>query len=173
MKNGCQRLGCVSCLLVLAIFSPSCAKKTEEDFISDFLGRIARLAEKKDVDGLLAVLSDDYKDFEGRTKASTEAMVRDYFARFRGIVIHILSTRIEKIELPQALLLTEVAISSGAAEVFRKFVKLSLDNYRFHFQLIKTGPTWRIQYAEWQYIPIGQLYPESTVILKKIFGDNL
>lgn len=171
MKSQRKKLGCVLCLLVLAMFLPTCRGRTEEDLVRDFVARVARLAEKKDAAGLLACLNDDYEDFEGRTKTTTEAMVKDYFARYKGIVIHVLSTRIEKLDGPLASIETEAAVSSGAAEVFRKFVKLSLDNYRFNFRLIKTGSDWRIQSAEWKEIPLDQLYPESMIILKKIFRD--
>jgi len=171
MKRNSRRLTFFLCLAGIAGLICACRTKTEEDLVRDFVNRIAHQVEKKDVQGLLRSLSEDYKDFEGRTKETTEAMVKDYFARYKGIVVHVLSTRVDRIEAPRAIIQTEAAISSGAAEVFRKLVRASLDNYRFNFQLIKTGESWQIQYAEWKYINLDELFPESLTILRKIFKD--
>jgi len=146
-----------------------CRAKTDEDLILELMEKIDKLAEKKDITGLMANLAENYSDFEARDKNATQAMVKDYFAHYKGIVIHVLSTRIDQIEPSAASIETEVALSSGAAEVFRKLVRFSTDNYRFKFRLIKIQGLWKIHYAEWKYISLNELYPESLTILKKIF----
>jgi hypothetical protein len=96
-------------------------------------------------------------------------MVKDYFDHYKGIVIHMLSTRIDQLEPSAASIQTEVALSSGAAQVFRQLVWFSTDNYRFNLKLIKIQSLWKIHYAEWKYISLDEFYPESPTILKKIF----
>ena len=156
--------------LVLSIaFFTSCIQKTEEDLILEFMEEISRYAEKKDLDSIMMNLAYDYSDFEGRDKQKSRQMIDGYFKQYKGIVIHVLSTQVEEIRLPDASIVSEVALSSGAAKVFRKLVKYSTENYRLTLPLIKREERWQIQYAEWKYITFDELFPESLTIFNKIF----
>ena len=135
----------------------------------ELMGRIGEYAEKKDVNGLMANLAEDYHDFEGRSLKETEDMIRGYFNQFKGIVVNVLSTRIEEIKTPEATIQTEVALSSGAAKVFRKLIRLSTDNYRLKLKLRKAAGLWKISYAEWRPVSYDELFPESISIFRKIF----
>ena len=99
-------------------------------------------------------------------------MVQTYFSEFRGIVVHMLSTRIDGIHLGDATIRTDAALSSGAAKALRKLVPVSTDNYRFKIGLIKKQDRWLIRYAEWKHIGIEELFPESLSILKKLFPNK-
>ncbi len=156
-------------VLFLVFFFGSCSQKTDEDIILEFMERISRYAEKKDIDSIMMNLSYDYSDFEGRDKWEAKGMIDGYFGQYRGIVIHVLSTRIEEINLPEAFVQSEVALSSGAAKVFRKLVRFSTENYRLTLKLIKREERWQIQHAEWKYVTLDELYPESLTIFNKIF----
>ncbi|MCK4556645.1 MAG: hypothetical protein KAU47_03955, partial [Candidatus Aminicenantes bacterium] len=152
----------------LAFFA-SCIQKTEEDLILEFMDEISRYAEKKDLDSIMMNLAYDYSDFEGRDKQKSKEMIDGYFRQYRGIVIHVLSTQVEEINMPEASIVSEVALSSGAAKVFRKLVKLSTENYRLTVKLIKRDEKWQIQHAEWRYVTFDELFPESLTIFNKIF----
>lgn len=160
-------------IFLLIFFLNSCGEKekTEEDLILDLVKNIGRFAEKKDNNSLMLLLTEDYVDFEGRGKSETEDMVNGYFRQYRGIAVNVLSTRIDEINLPEASVQTEVAFSSGAAKVFRKLIRVSLDNYRIKANLMKRDGSWQIQYAEWKYVTLNELFPESLSILKKIFPE--
>lgn len=168
-------LKCFSLFLIFptVILLSSCGEreKTEEDLILDLVNSIGRYAEKKDIDSLMLLLTEDYVDFEGRGKSETEDMANGYFNQYRGIAVNVLSTRIDAIDLPKASVQTEVAFSSGAAKVFRKLIRVSLDNYRISANLIKRDGLWQIQYAEWRYVTLNELFPESLSILRKIFPE--
>lgn len=153
----------------LTAFLASCKGKTDRDLILDLMEDIGKFAEEKDLASMMMTLDEDYVDFEGRGKEETELMVDDYFKQYKGIVIHLLSTRIDEIEPPEASIQTEVALSSGAAKVFRRLVKLSTENYRLDIRLIKRDDAWKVKYAAWRYITLDELYPESLSIFKKIF----
>jgi hypothetical protein len=84
-------------------------------------------------------------------------------------VIHVLGTKIDNLTLEEADIQTEIAISSGAAKVFRKLVKVALDNYRLKIIFVQNNGSWKVRYAEWRYLSIDELYPESYALLKKIF----
>jgi hypothetical protein len=109
-------------------------------------------------------------DFEGRDRGRTAAMVGEYFSRFRGIVIKVLASRIEIGSKQKAEVEADVAFFSGAASAFRKMIGFSGENYRFKFAMQKKGD-WMIQGAQWEYIPLSGLFPESLLILRELFPD--
>ena len=156
----------LAALLILA----SCARESEEARILKFMNSVGKLVEKKDLSGLLTVLTDDYADFEGRDKKATEALVGDYFQRRFGIVMHLLHTKVETItEGGDASLETDIVLSSGGAEVLRKIIRFAGDFYRFKLELRKTPVGWRISRAEWEYLALKDLFPESLPVLNKLF----
>lgn len=155
-------------LLFLAI-SSSCVKKTEEDLILELMEQIGRYAEKKDIDSIMMKLAYDYSDFEGRDKWKAKEMIDGYFKQYRGIVIHVLSSRVEDINFPEASVMSEVALSSGAAKVFRRLVRFSTENYRLNLTLVKRDERWQVRHAEWKYVTFDELYPESLSVFNKIF----
>jgi len=170
MKNNfLSRCVFIVFLLLSVLLISSCVKKTDEDLILEFMDKISRYAEKKDIDSIMMNLAYDYSDFEGRDKWEAKGMIDGYFKQYRGIVIHVLSTRVEEINLPEAFVQSEVALSSGAAKVFRKLVRFSTENYRLTLKLIKRDERWQIQHAEWKYVTLDELYPESLTIFNKIF----
>ena len=163
------RVGWVIISVLSLAFFASCIQKTEEDLILEFMDEISRYAEKKDLDSVMMNLAYDYSDFEGRDKQKSKEMIDGYFMQYRGIVIHVLSTQVEEINMPEASIVSEVALSSGAAKVFRKLVKLSTENYRLNIKLIKRNEKWQIRHAEWRYVTFDELFPESLTIFNKIF----
>jgi hypothetical protein len=162
----------ISLIIMCTILLTACGTKTEEDQIRELMDEAGRHIEKKDLSSLMDLLSDDYSDFRERDKNQTRDMVRTYFDQFRGIVVHLLSTRIDNIDPPVAAIQTDAALSSGAAKALRKLVPVSTDNYRFKIKLIKKQDKWLIFYAEWKHIGIEELFPESLSILNKLFSDK-
>lgn len=169
MINSCRTRLFIVPLFLLTLFLVSCGGKTDEDLILKLMDRIGSCAEKKDIEGVAANLAYDYSDFEGRDKQKAKEMVEEYFRQYRGIVIHVLSTRIIEIDMPEASVETEVALSSGAARVFRRLVRFSTENYRLKIDLIKRNERWQVQFAEWRYVTFDELFPESLTIFNKIF----
>lgn len=172
MKNRFQKYIIFLFIFSLVFFLTSCREKTDEDLILELMETVGRFVEKKDISSVMLYLADDYSDFEGRGKRKTRAMINQYFKQYRGIVIHVLSSRIDEIKPLEAFIQAEVTLSSGAAKVFRKFIKFSTDNYRLKIKLIKRNDKWQIQYAEWRHVSLKELYPESLSIFKKIFRSD-
>lgn len=151
----------------------SCAgPKSEEDQIRALMREAGKYAENKDVIGLMSFFSDDYADFRRRDKRQTQAMVQNYISLYRGIIVHMLSTRFEELGHLDASIHTDIAVSSGAAKALRKLIPISTDIFRFRIELIKQDDRWLIQYAEWKPIGLEELFPESLSILKQIFPDE-
>ncbi|MGZ7066618.1 MAG: hypothetical protein ACXVI6_09700 [Candidatus Aminicenantales bacterium] len=156
----------------LAIMSPGCGRPSEEARVVEFIKQTVASAQKRNLKAVLDRLADDYTDFEGRDKVATEGLLREYFRR-TGIVIHLLSVKVDTIE-PRglAVLRVEAMLSSGAAEVFRKLIPYAGECYRLDVRLSKTpAGAWQIASAGWETIPLDGLFPDSLAILKKLFPD--
>jgi len=159
-------------ILALSLLFIHCGK-SEKELILEAVTRTGGYAEKRDINGVLGFISTDYSDDEARTYEDIEKLLKEYFDRYRGIVVNFLATKIIKIESPQAEIETEIALSSGAAKLFRKAVRYSGQFYRFNFTLIKEGERWRCKYAYWDIIPLEELLPESAKILRALFPNLL
>jgi hypothetical protein len=173
MKAGKASVLWAMVLAAAGLFPGGCGKPSEEARIREFLKESVALAEKREVGALMERFSPDYSDFEGRDKAGAERLIADYLGRFRGIVIHLLSARVDG---PgpggRAAVACEMSFSHGAAEVLRKLIRYTGEFYRFRFELDRTGEgEWRFAYAEWRAVDLLDLFPESREILRKLFPD--
>lgn len=155
--------------LVIPLLCPSCRQRTEEDNILETVNSLARLAEKKDLEAIMAHFEEDFADFEGRDKNGLRQLLSRYFGGRTGIVVHRLGHRMIDISAGRAALETEVALSSGGAEALRRLIRISPEIYRLRIDLSKVGEKWLIGYAEWTSIGLGELFPESLGEIKKIF----
>lgn len=149
----------------------SCQTQSEEEAIRETVRKLGKLAEKKDKSGILSIIADDYSDSLKRAKRDIEGLLDYYFPRYQGIVIHILGTEVREINLPQAQIETEMAISSGFGRVLRKLVSYYGEYYRFRIKLVKRDSKWLAAEAEWEPVSINALFPESVKILKKILPE--
>jgi hypothetical protein len=164
-------------IIFLALFSmflgvlASCRERTDKDAILDFVDAIGSEVESRDSEALLARLTDDYRDFEGRDRSRTGDLLSEYFGRPRGVVMNILGTRFDTLDASRASIRTEVSFSSGAARVLRKLLRISTESYRFRLTLIKKAEGWKIQHAAWEEINPDELSPESQRLFQKLFPD--
>lgn len=156
-------------LLSISILCPSCRRRTEEDAVLETVDSLARLAEKKDLEAVMAYFTEDFTDFEGRDKSGIRSLLTSYFSGRAGIVIHRLSHRIVSLEAGRATLDTELALSSGGAEALRRLVRISPDIYRLRVAFTKIKEEWLVGYAEWSPVGLTEIFPESLPELKKIF----
>jgi hypothetical protein len=168
MTNAREKIAALLALLVAGGCSFSCHKKSESEIIAALVADMATSAEKRDAEGLIVHLASDYRDFNGRDREQTAAMVEEYFSRFRGIVIHVLASRIVVESPRRASLETDVSLSSGAAQAFRRLIRFSGENYRFSCRLRKEN-RWLITESRWEYVAFDGLFPESLKILRELF----
>ena len=170
MTNARKKIAALLALLLVSGCSLSCRKKSESEIIAALMADMAACAEKRDADGLIVHLASDYRDFNGRDREQTAAMVEEYFSRYRGIVIHLLASRIVVESPGSASLETDISLSSGAAQAFRKLIRFSGENYRFSCRLRKEE-RWLISEARWEYVALDGLFPESLEILRELFPN--
>lgn len=156
-------------VLSISILCPSCRQRNEEDAILETVDSLAQLAEKKDLEAIMAYFAEDFTDFEGRDKAGIHSLLSSYFSGRAGIVVHRLSQRMVNLESGRATLAAELALSSGGAEALRRLVRISPDIYRFRVDFTKIREEWLVGYAEWSSVGLSEIFPESLSELKKIF----
>jgi len=170
MKPSWRSAPALAIVLLAAGLAGSCRAKTDRDLIAGVIDDLAAQVEKKKAAGLVAHLSQDYRDFEGRDREATRAMAEDFFRRYRGIKARVLSSRIltGTGDAPSADF--DVALYSGVGAALRKAVGFSGENYRVSCEFRREG-AWRIASARWEYVPLEGLFPESLKILRELFPD--
>jgi ketosteroid isomerase-like protein len=162
--------GAAMAVFLAAGLALSCRAKTDEEMIAAVLDDMAGRVEKRDAEGLVAHLAENYVDFEGRDRVATQAMAEEYFRRFRGIKTKALSSRIAMGESGTATAEIDVSLYSGVASALRKAVGFSGENYRVSC-VFRRESEWRISEARWEYIPVQSLFPESLQVLRELFPD--
>ena len=170
MRNAARTACLLAAALLIAAAWQACRAYNDKDAVAAVIDDMAARVEKKDAGGLIAHLAENYADFEGRDRAATQAMAEEYFRRYRGIKIKMLSARIEMGEARTAMVEFDVSLYSGIGAALRKAVGFSGENYRVSCGLRKEGE-WRISEARWENIALRDLFPESLKILREIFPD--
>lgn len=159
-------------VLLISLTVAACRQETDQDRILAVVDRLARLAEKKDLETMMASFADDFSDFEGRDKAGLRDLLSGYIAGRMGIVVHRLGGRVDFGETGLAELQVDIALSSGGAEALRRLVRISPDLYRLKVEFVKSAEQWLIQRAEWSSIGLAEALPESLGPLKKLFATD-
>ncbi len=165
------RAWAAAALAASVVLVPACSRPSDEAVIRGLLSDAAARAEKRDMAGLMELFAPDYRDFQGRDRDGAQRLVSGYLEHFRGIVIHLLGTRVGPIGPDgTASVEFEVALSHGAAEALRRLVRYAAECYHFRVDLRRFGPgAWRLTYAEWESVDGTGLFPESLEVLRKLF----
>jgi len=150
----------------------SCAAGSDDNGILRMMRRIQTLVEKRDTAGISALISDDYRDFEGRDREATRTLIEGHFKEKRGIVVHLLGTEIAPGPVEgEAVVGTDVVLSSGAGFLLRKAVRFAGELFRFELRLRKTREGWRVVSARWNSSSRNDLSAESSRMLQELFPD--
>jgi len=157
----------VVCPLGLSFWG--CSGQSEKDILLETIESIVDYGEKRDVAGVLSWISTSYLDDEKRSFEDLNQILDEYLEKYRGIAVNLLSSKISKIEVTDAVVETEMAFSSGAAKMFRKLINFSGSCYRFNLKLVKETNRWKIRSASWKYVSPEELFPESMNIIQKLF----
>jgi len=159
-------------VILLTISTSSCHKEKEDkDFILDLIDSTAKYAEKKETSKIVDLMSDDFYTMKDQKKGDIKESLIGYFKKYRGVVINILSTNIIYIKSNKAEIESDVSLSKGISKALRKIVQYYGETYRFKIILEKDLNEWKYIYAEWKYISITDLFPESFKMLKKVFPN--
>jgi len=166
-----RSLAAASAIVAAVLSGLSCGRPSDESAIRALLAESVARAEKRDLDGLMALFAPDYVDSAGRDPAETRDLIDGYLGQYRGVVIHLLGARVAAPGPDgRAAVECEVALSHGAAQVLRKLIRYTGEYYHFRIEVRRTGRgEWRFTGAEWRSTGLAELFPESLDILKKLF----
>lgn len=153
MRSG--RLGSWSGLAaaMLAVAVSHCAQSppSPEDEIRAVFGAAAAAARAKDAAAFKEIISDRYRDDEGRDKNALRGILGYYLIQHRSV--HIL-TRVQSVEFPVANRAEAVVIAALAGTELPEGAlvpSLDADMYRIDAALAREGGgKWRITRANWR-----------------------
>jgi len=129
-------------------------------------------AKDNDADGFMRFIDFEYLDREERTKEDIREKVEGYLNRFRLIAINILNIRTVKKSNDNADVVAEVNFSHGLGKMLSKVIRSYGESYRFRLELTKRARGWVVQRAEWEWMSLEELYPESIKVLRELFPDT-
>lgn len=150
----------------------SCGTSSGRSEIEETIYNAASVAEKRDVEEFMKIISKDYLDREERTRADIEEKIRKYFNRFKGISVNILNVRTVNKGVNDAEVITEISFSSGIGKVFSKVFSSYGEVYRFYISMLYLSERWVVKNAEWEWMSIDEIYPESLKVLRELFPDT-
>jgi hypothetical protein len=137
-----------ACLALFAACTPP--PETSEEALRRTIAQAGGAAEKRDLRNLAELLSDDYRDGQGRDREALLGTLRYYFLGHQSVY---LLTRIGSVELrgeeqAQAVVLVALAGEPLSDPHEPTFLRASL--YRFEFDFIREGGLWKVRQARWQ-----------------------
>jgi len=140
-------------LLANSLLLAACTSEPDspEAEIRALIARAEKAAEEKDIATLKEMISDGYKDAEGKDKPMIVRVVGHHLLRSK--TIHLL-TQIAKIDLhddQHADVTIFLAMAGRAIEGFDQVSRLRADMYRIDFSVAAQEPkAWKVTTAEWR-----------------------
>jgi hypothetical protein len=134
---------------VLCAAAASCSKApSAEDELRATFAAAERAAEARDVGAVLELVSDEYMDGAGRTRADLRNLLRGWFVLHPDVnlVTRVESLRVESAEHARATLTVGMLGRRGEAED----PSLAADLQTIDLALRRDGEEWRVTRAEWR-----------------------
>ena len=120
-------------------------RSTPEEEVRAWVWQGHDLAEAKDRRALVDMISPDYSDARGNSRADIENMFRVVFLRQKKVA---LITRIDTVQM-HAETAANVALDVGMAGTEDNVLGFSADAYQFEMELEKDGDDWLLISARW------------------------
>jgi len=150
----------VALVVLIGLGAIGCSKsETPEQRVRALLVSAEEAAENKEIAKLRGLLSERYRDDDGRDRRAIESVLRLYLLRHEEI--H-LSTRIESVISPQPQRAEAVLYAAIAArpiktqDALRNF-KAQL--YRFELSFVEEKKHWRVVRAAWRPAELTDFFP--------------
>jgi hypothetical protein len=127
------------------------ACRQEGDPVRQTIDRAARSARERDVAGVAAHLTADYRDAAGNGRSDAERMLRGYFAAYESLDVTLREVSIERAE-GAARARFRADLSGRPRKEAAGIVGLlpSSASYRFDVRLTPEGSGWRVAWASWE-----------------------
>lgn len=158
-------------LIMISIFI-CCNTSSGRSEIEETIYSAISAAEERDVEKFMKIISIEYLDKEERTKSDIREKIEIYLNRFRGIAVNILNIKTVNESMNSAEVITEISFSSGINKIFSKIVNSYGEVYRFNISMSRKSKNWVVKSAEWSWMSIDELYPESLKVLRELFPNT-
>jgi hypothetical protein len=146
-------------LLAAALGASACTRSTPpEAQVRASLARAEQAATRKDVSELSGLLTERFRDQEGRDRQAIVRLLRVYFLRHEAVY---LLTRVQSIQFPEpqrAQVVVLVAMAGTPIATDADVGRLAADLHRFELTLAREGDTWRAVRAEWRRAEPSELW---------------
>jgi len=142
-----RKITVVVCALAAAVgayFLISHLMMTDEARIKQVIYQGKAAVERKDIEGVLALVSRDYQDDLGLNKVAIMMLFQRAFREFDAIDIAVMELRIEIDEKQQAHALLDTWATVRAQDKARYLVGTPEKPCRVVFTLVKEGGLWRV-----------------------------
>ena len=137
-------------LFLTALFACSAPPGSPEQQIRELVARAVAAAEARDAGAVKALISERYRDEQGRDKRAVGATVGFYLLRHHAI--HML-TRVDELAFPEADRAEAIVFAGLAGNAIPSVDALSsmrADLYRFELELAREDGDWRVTRAGWR-----------------------
>jgi len=162
----------ITIIISSLFFLTGCSSSDKRSDIEIAIYNAADAATNSDVEKFMRFIDFDYLDERERTKDIIREKVENYLNRFRVISINILNIKTVKNVNDKAEVITEINFSHGLGKMLSKIIRSAGESYRFRLNVIKKARGWVVKKAEWEWISIDELYPESLKVLRELFPDT-
>lgn len=135
-------------LLLTLLAACSTDKSSPEEQVKSALAAFETAAEARSLSGMMAHISDDYRDHEGRTKKQIQQIAQVYLLQNQQIHIF---TKISSLQITDGQAIVEVSAGMAAREsdLNAQAGQMNADLHRFALVLTDEGDSWKIISASW------------------------
>lgn len=159
-------------ILVISLIFVNCNTSSGRSDVEEVIYSAVSAAEEKDVGKFMKIISIEYMDDEERTKSDIREKIETYLNRFRGISVNILNIKTVKKSMSSAEVITEISFSSGIGKIFSKIVNSYGEVYRFNVLMSRGSKSWVVTSADWSWMSLDEIYPESLKVLRELFPNT-
>jgi hypothetical protein len=140
----------LSALIMIMLFSPACKKPvSEEDRVKAVINDTAKLAEAKDIKGILEHISKDYKDPEGNDRNAVKALLFVYFQQYEKVGLFVRDIQVT-VEGDEAQAQVKVILTGGEdPDTIGDVVPASAGGYLLDLKLVNEDGEWMVVRGTW------------------------
>jgi hypothetical protein len=135
---------------MIMLFSPACKKPvSEEDRVKAVINDTAKLAEAKDIKGVLEHISKDYKDPEGNDRNAVKGLLFVYFQEYEKVGLFVRDIQVT-VEGGEAQAQVKVILTGGEdPETIGDVVPASAGGYLLDLKLVNEDGEWMVVRGTW------------------------
>lgn len=142
---------CTAVTLLLALVVAGCGSgETPEEQVKQFVASGKEAVEARNIGDVKKLISEMYKDGQGRTRRDLVAVSARYILANKNI--HLL-TRIGELTFPapnQAMLQLYIAMTGQNVSDLDSLLNMQADLYLFDMELVREDNEWKLLKADWR-----------------------